>query len=300
MPFNPFSDDLPSLVPGLYVVSTPIGNLQDITLRALQVLHGAHLIAAEDTRHTAKLLSRYEIHTPLHSCHAHNESRRTDEILDMIRAGKAVALVSDAGTPSVSDPGYRLVCAAIAEGLPVFPVPGVSAAITALSVSGLPTDAFVFIGFPPRKSGARQDLLDELAAESRTLIFYESPRRITDLLEAVKSRLGERPAVLAREMTKIHEEFLRGTLSDIAATLSERPEIRGECTLLVAGASSAASPEEVEEDLDAAIEEALNRSDTRIADLSRTLSRQFGRPRKVVYQRALDIQALRQKGEKMP
>lgn len=300
MPFNRSSDNLPPLAAGLYVVSTPIGNLEDITFRALRILNTVDLIAAEDTRHTARLLSHYQIHTPLMSCHAHNEIQRTGDLLDKIRAGGTVALVSDAGTPSVSDPGYRLVQTAVESGLPVFPIPGVSAAIAALSVAGLPTDAFVFVGFPPRKTGARQTLLDGLAADPRTLIFYESPRRIADLLNAIKLRLGDRPAVLGREMTKLHEEFIRGAVSELITALAGRAEIRGECTLLVAGASSAPLPS-AEGDLDAAIEAALDdQPDTRIADLSRTLASCFPLSRKTIYQRILSIQKAREESKTTP
>ena len=171
----PTDDREPVRCPGgLYVVATPIGNLEDITLRAIKTLNEVDLIAAEDTRHTARLLSHYRIRTPLISCHEHNEHQRTPELIDKIRSGASVALVSDAGTPSVSDPGYRLVRAAAEQGLNVFPIPGVSAAITGLCASGLPTDAFVFLGFAPKKKGKRMDLLASLHAEPRTLVFYES------------------------------------------------------------------------------------------------------------------------------
>ena len=199
-----------------------------------------------------------------------------------------MALVSDAGTPSVSDPGYRLVRAAVEAELPVFPIPGVSAAVTALSAAGLPTDAFVFIGFPPKKRGKRQELLTALATESRTLVFYESPRRVGGLLEALQSILGDRRGVLARELTKLHEEFLRGRLSEIEAVLADRPDVKGECTLLVEGA---AGPVPVsDEQLADLLREALSRPDVHLSRLVRSLAGQYRLPRKRVYDLALEIQ----------
>jgi 16S rRNA (cytidine1402-2'-O)-methyltransferase len=284
---SPLPTDKP--VPGgLYVVATPIGNLEDITLRAIRILTGVDLIAAEDTRHTARLLAHYRIKTPLISCHEHNERQRSVELIAKIRSGGSVALVSDAGTPSVSDPGYRLVRAAVEEGLDVFPVPGVSAAVTALCVSGLPTDAFVFIGFAPKKSGSRRELLQSLAAESRTLVFYESPRRVTVLLEIVESIMGDRQAVLARELTKLHEEFIRGSLSGIRAVLEKRQQVKGECTLLVAGATAEESVSDAQ--LEEVLRKALSRTDARLSGISKAFSRQYNLPRKKVYEMALAIQ----------
>ena len=273
---------------GLYVVATPIGNLEDITLRAIRILTGVDLIAAEDTRHTARLLTHYRIKTPLISCHEHNERQRSVELIDKIRSGGSVALVSDAGTPSVSDPGYRLVRAAVEEGLDVFPVPGVSAAIAALCASGLPTDAFLFIGFVPKKGGGRKELLESLATESRTLVFYESPRRLAALLEAVESAMGDRQAVLARELTKLHEEFIRGSLSEIRSILEERQQVKGECTLLVAGATAEASVSDAQ--LEKALRRALARPDARLSSIAKAISQQYNLPRKKVYEMALAIQ----------
>ena len=272
---------------GLYVVATPIGNLEDITLRAIKTLNGVDLIAAEDTRHTSRLLAHYRIRTPLVSCHEHNEQQRSPELIGKIQSGAAVALVSDAGTPSVSDPGYRLVRAALAHGVGVFPIPGVSAAVTALCASGLPTDAFVFLGFAPRKKGRRRDLLESLAAETRTLVFYESPRRVATFLEEILTVTGDRPAVLAREMTKLHEEFIRGTLSEIGAVLADRPEVKGECTLLVDGAPATDSISDA--DLIDALRRALAQPGARLSGLARDLARQHGLPRKTVYEMALNI-----------
>jgi len=283
---SPLPTDSP-LASGLYVVATPIGNLEDITLRAIRILTGADLIAAEDTRHTARLLAHYRIKTPLISCHEHNERQRSVELIEKICSGGSVALVSDAGTPSLSDPGYRLVRAAIKQGVDVFPVPGASAAITALCVSGLPTDAFLFIGFAPKKSGSRRELLESLAVESRTLVFYESPRRVAALLEAIGSIMGDRQAVLARELTKIHEEFIRGSLSEIRNVLEGRQQVKGECTLLVAGATAAESFSDAR--LEAELRDALARPDAHLSTISKTFSRQYNLPRKKVYEMALVI-----------
>jgi len=273
---------------GLYVVATPIGHLEDITLRAIKTLNGVDLIAAEDTRHTSRLLSHYRIRTPLISCHEHNERQRTPELIDKIRSGAAVALVSDAGTPSVSDPGYRLVRAAVEHGLNVFPIPGVSAVIAGLCASGLPTDAFVFLGFAPKKMGKRMDLLASLAEEPRTLVFYESPRRVARFLDDIRSVLGDRLAVLAREMTKLHEEFIRGTLSEILIVLADRPEVKGECTLLVDGAAGVDPVADV--DLAHAIRDALAQPGAHLAGLSKAFAKQYNLPRKRVYEMALTIQ----------
>jgi 16S rRNA (cytidine1402-2'-O)-methyltransferase len=233
-------------------------------------------------------LSHYRIPTPLISCHEHNEHQRTPELLDKIRSGAAVALVSDAGTPSVSDPGYRLVRAAVDHGLKVFPIPGVSAAVTGLCASGLPTDAFIFLGFSPKKKGKRMDWLASLAAEPRTLVFYESPRRVMAFLDEIRSVMGDRPAVLAREMTKIHEEFIRGTCSEILTVLTDRPEVKGECTLLVDGAAAADPVSDA--DLADALRDALAQPGVRLSGLSKAFAQQYHLPRKTVYEMALTIQ----------
>jgi 16S rRNA (cytidine1402-2'-O)-methyltransferase len=273
---------------GLYVVATPIGNLEDITLRALKTLGGVDLIAAEDTRHTVRLLNHYRIRTPLISCHEHNEEQRIPELVEKILSGAAVALVSDAGTPSVSDPGYRLVRVAVDRGVRVIPIPGVSAAVTALCAAGMPTDAFVFIGFVPRKAGKRRELLQSLAAEPRTFIFYESPRRVAAFLGEICEILGDRPAVLGREMTKLHEEFLRGTLSEIQSVLARRETVKGECTLLVEGAT----PNEpvAEEDLAEALRDALAQPGARLSSLAKAFAQRYHLSRKAVYEMALHIQ----------
>jgi 16S rRNA (cytidine1402-2'-O)-methyltransferase len=278
----------PTLFPsGLYVVATPIGNLKDITLRALETLEGVDLIAAEDTRHTARLLHHYHIDTPLISCHEHNEQQRTPGLIEKIQAGLSVALVSDAGTPSVSDPGFRLIRSAVDNGLDVYPVPGVSAAISALSASGFPMDTFLFLGFAPKKPGKRLDLFRSLASEPRTLIFYESPRRVQRLLKEMLQVMGDRHLVLAREMTKVHEEFLRGRISQVLSNLDARHQIKGECTVLVRGNAEKESVSE--QALADIILTELNRPGVHISSLSKTLAAKFGVSRKKVYEMALRI-----------
>jgi len=226
-------------MPGLlYLVATPIGNLEDITYRAVRVLREADLIACEDTRQTRKLLHHFEIRKPVVSYHEHNEAQRTAELVARLQAGETIALVSDAGMPLVSDPGYRLVRSAIENGFTVQPVPGPSASLAALAASGLPTDAFHFGGFLPPKAGQRARLLESLAAEQATLIFYEAPHRVLESLEAIEAALGPRPVVVARELTKIHEEFLRGTAAGIRAQLAERDAVKGEITILIGKAES--------------------------------------------------------------
>ncbi|MGA3162180.1 MAG: 16S rRNA (cytidine(1402)-2'-O)-methyltransferase [Terracidiphilus sp.] len=228
------------LAPGLYLVATPIGNLGDITLRALDVLRRVDRIACEDTRQTQKLLNHFQITTPTLSCHQHNEHQRAAELIEALKAGGRIAVVSDAGVPGISDPGSQLVTAAIAASVAVIPIPGANAALSALVASGLPTDEFHFIGFMPEKAGARRTWLEELATEvqkagsARTLVFYEAPHRILETLADLEATFG--PAVrvvLARELTKIHEEFLRGTVAEVRRKLAGRDRIRGEITLLV-------------------------------------------------------------------
>jgi 16S rRNA (cytidine1402-2'-O)-methyltransferase len=221
----------------LYVVATPLGNLGDLSPRALRVLREASLVACEDTRRTGQLLALHGLKTPTTSFFEHNERRKGERILSALRTGHDVALVSDAGTPGISDPGYRLVRDARAEGLPVVPIPGPSAAIAALSVSGLPTDRFRFVGFMPAKAGARRKSLLELAADRDTLVFYESPLRVVAFLEDALRAFGDRDAFLCREATKVHEEYVRGRLRELLADLRARDRVRGEIVLVVAGAS---------------------------------------------------------------
>jgi 16S rRNA (cytidine1402-2'-O)-methyltransferase len=222
-------------MPGtLFLVATPIGNLSDITHRALQVLKDVHLIACEDTRHTHKLLSHYGISTKTISYHEHNEQQRTAHLIQMLQQGSSIAVVSDAGTPSISDPGFRLVRAAIENDITVVSVPGPSALISALVPAGLPTDEFFFGGFLPSRSNARRARLNELRSVPGTLIFYEAPHRLAATLKDAYEILGEREAVVARELTKVHEEIKRGRLSDLAADYTdEKKDIRGEIVLLI-------------------------------------------------------------------
>lgn len=235
-------DDKPStqapLAPGLYIVGTPIGNLEDITLRALRVLRQADLIACEDTRHTQKLLNHFEIKTPTQSYHQHNEAARARELVERISRGERVALVSDAGMPGISDPGERVVRAAVEAGLSVVAVPGASAIISALVASGLPTESFRFAGFLPARSGERRSVLESLREAAEALVFYEAPHRILEMLSDLEETFGpERRMVLARELTKVHEEFLRGTIAEISAELTKRGAMKGEMTVIVAGKS---------------------------------------------------------------
>ncbi len=216
----------------LFLVATPIGNLEDVSLRALRVLREADLVAAEDTRHSAKLLHHYDIRRPTTSLHEHNESEKVPALVDQLRAGARIALITDAGTPSVSDPGFRLVRAAIAAGIRVESIPGPSAVLTALVASGLPTDAFVFAGFPPPRSAARATWLESLREERRTVVFFEAPHRIRETVEDALRILGDRQVALGRELTKLHEEYLRGSLSSVLPLLSHP---LGEFTIVLAG-----------------------------------------------------------------
>jgi 16S rRNA (cytidine1402-2'-O)-methyltransferase len=267
----------------LYLVATPIGNLEDITYRAVRVLREADLIACEDTRQTRKLLEHYDIHKPTTSYHEHNEAERAVELASRMAAGAVVALVSDAGMPLVSDPGYRLVRAAIELAVPVQAVPGPSAALTALAASGLPTDSFRFGGFLPSKPGQRAKALEALADEHATLIFYEAPHRILEALESVELVLGARPVVVARELTKIHEEFLRGTAAEVRAQLAARDAIRGEMTLLI-GKATGPAPDDTP--LDEAVERLVTGGTARM-DAIKQVARKRGLSKREVYDRLL-------------
>jgi 16S rRNA (cytidine1402-2'-O)-methyltransferase len=271
-------------MPGtLYVVATPIGNLEDITYRAVRILREADLIACEDTRQTRKLLEHYGIDKPTVSYHEYNEVERSRDLAARMCAGASVALVSDAGMPLVSDPGYRLVRAAIDNGVPVQPVPGPSAALTALAASGLPTDAFHFGGFLPPKPVQRQKALRALADEPATLIFYEAPHRILEALEAVEQALGPRPVVVAREITKMHEEFLRGTPAEVRALLAARDAVKGEITLLIGKAREPAPDDTpVEEQV-----EALVRAGAPKMDAIKQVARLRGLSKRQVYDKVL-------------
>jgi 16S rRNA (cytidine1402-2'-O)-methyltransferase len=272
-------------MPGiLYIVATPIGNLDDITLRALRVLKEADLIAAEDTRHTKKLLAHYDIATHLTSYYDEIEGEKAALLVKQLESGKNIALVSDAGTPTLSDPGFRLVQAAICAGVSVVPVPGPSALLAVLSASGLPTDRFVFEGFLPAKRGERREKLQALAAEKRTLVFYEAPHRIKDALADMLDIFGDRAAAIGREVTKLHEEFVRGRLSEALAAL-EAKEPRGEMTLAVAGSTGERRPSEsaLEDEIDAMLSKGL-----RIKEIAEILGEKFDYPKKEIYRMTLE------------
>ncbi len=268
-------------MPTLYVVATPIGNLEDITYRAVRVLKEVDWIACEDTRESRKLLDHYEIRTPMVSYHDFNELERAKELAERLCGGENGAIISDAGMPLVSDPGYRLVRAAIAAGIDVQPVPGASASLAALAASGLPTDSFHFLGFLPAKSGQRVHLLESLRNEKATLIFYEAPHRIMETLVDIDRVMGERPAVLAREMTKMHEEFLRGTPREILAKLTEREALRGEITLLVGKSDK---PVQTNVPINQAVQEQIGTGLSRM-DAMKAIARERGISKREVYKR---------------
>jgi len=265
----------------LYVVSTPIGNLEDVTLRALRVLREAAVIAAEDTRHTAKLLQRYDIPTATTSFHEHNEHQKLPGLIARLKAGDSIALVSDAGTPGIRDPGYRLVRQAIEEQIRVEIVPGPSAVLTALIASGLPTDAFTFLGFPPAKSKARAQWLAAMAAEPRTVVFFEAPHRIRATLRDLVPILGGRPVVLARELTKLHEETLRGTASSLVDRLTDP---RGEFTLVVAPPPDpVCEPAPTDECISQAFSAMVTGSETNRREAVSALAKRFGMASRDIY-----------------
>lgn len=271
----------------LYVVATPIGNLEDMTFRAVTVLKQVDLIAAEDTRHSKKLLGHYGIGTRLVSCHEHNETLKTPQLISHLKSGLSLALISDAGTPTLSDPGYHLIKTAAKENISIVPIPGCSAAMAGLSVSGLPTDAFCFSGFPPKKSGKLKQTIESLKDQKSTLIFYESPHRIKTLLETLILILGDRQACLAREITKLHEEYLRGTLSEILRILDERESIKGECSLFVQGCVEERKPEA--DDLKKIILERLSDSDLGPSDLAKQIAGEYHLPKKMIYEMILQL-----------
>ena len=271
----------------LYLVGTPIGNLEDLTLRAIRVLKEVDLIAAEDTRHTKKLLQHFQITTPQISYHEHNQDWRTGELIAKLQTGIDIALVSDAGMPSISDPGYVLVKEAIAHSIVVIPIPGVSASLTALAVSGLTTERFVFEGFLPVKGRARSDRLEEIRRETKTTIFYEAPHRLLATLQDLATALGqERKVVLGRELTKVHEEFWRGTLVEAIALCRERKP-RGEYTLVVAGAATSSEIVLTQSQVKAELQQLLQQGMTR-SQAARHLAKLSTLSRREIYQLTLD------------
>ncbi|MFP3866759.1 MAG: 16S rRNA (cytidine(1402)-2'-O)-methyltransferase [Desulfobacteraceae bacterium] len=270
----------------LYVVATPIGNLEDITLRALRILHAVDLIAAEDTRQTKKLLTHYQIATPLTSYHAHNRQTRGPELLQRLQEGQNIALVSDAGTPGFSDPGAALVAQVWEAGLQAVAIPGPAAGVAALSIAGFKGD-ISFIGFLPRKAGKRRELLSSLAREERILIFYESPRRLLHTLTELNEIMGDRQILVARELTKYFEECRRGAVSEVLAQMGER-EIKGECTLVLSRPQVAAPRYD---DLADYLLAAAQESPERGRSLTSRVARELGLPRRLVYQTYLDLKA---------
>jgi len=263
----------------LYVVATPIGNLDDITARAIRTLREVDRIVCEDTRHTRRLLDHFGISKPLVSYHEHNEQERAEELLAELAAGRNIALVSDAGTPLIADPGYRLVAQARAQGITVCPIPGPSALLTALSASGLPTDAFYFGGFLPAKKTQRRKTLEEMKDYPATLVFYEAPHRILEALDDVASILGARRIALARELTKIHEEFLVGEPAEVREALAKRPSIKGEITLMI-GKAEAAEPDATP--IETAFDKLLAAGVPRM-EAMKTLARERGLSKRDVY-----------------
>jgi 16S rRNA (cytidine1402-2'-O)-methyltransferase len=273
----------------LYVVATPLGNLEDITLRALRVLKEVHLIAAEDTRHSRKLLAHYGISTPLTSYYDWIERHKATQLIEELKRGKNIALIADAGTPGIADPGYHLVQAAIAAGVRIEAVPGPSAVAAALSIAGLPTDRFAFEGFVPARQSARRRFFAALAREPRTVVVYEAARRLLPSLQDLHEVLGPRQVVIARELTKMFEEILRGAADDLLSQLEQRlgeQSLQGEVTLLIAGGESA--PPVTAEDLAAAIER-LRGEGMSLKEIARTLARERGLSRREVYQAGLAL-----------
>ena len=272
----------------LYIVATPIGNLEDMTFRAVRILQAVDMIAAEDTRHTGRLLQHFQVRTPQISYHEHNSHSRIPEILEHLQYGKAIALVSDAGMPGISDPGYELIKACIDDGITVVPIPGASAVITALSAAGLATDRFIFDGFLPAKSQQRRQYLESLQGESRTLVFYESPHRLRDTLASLGEVLGsDRQLVIARELTKLYEEFWRGTIGDAIADYTQR-EPQGEYTLLVAG-NPPSQIQLTETQLKTELLQMMHQGISR-SQASRQLAKDTSLSRRYLYQLALAIE----------
>lgn len=280
---------MPQNEPGtLYIVATPIGNLEDMTFRAIRTLKEVDLIAAEDTRHSRKLLGHYGIPTRMTPYHDHNEQLKTDYLLEQLLAGQNIAIITDAGTPCIADPGYRIAKAAAEKGIRTVPIPGTSAIAAALSASGLPSDRFVFEGFLPPKQGKRKSRLAELNSETRTVIFYEAPHRLPATLADMAEILGSRQVVVARELTKIHEEFRRGTAAELLEHYRNHP-VRGEIVILV---EPVATPVAVAEyDIEATLRRYLLEDGLSVKDAAARVSAESGRPRKEIYVISLAINA---------
>jgi 16S rRNA (cytidine1402-2'-O)-methyltransferase len=273
-----------TLPAALYIVATPIGNLGDVSARALDTLRGAEVIACEDTRVTGGLLQRFGIDTPMTPYHDHNADRVRPQVLARIQAGAAVALVSDAGTPLISDPGYKLVRACVEEGIAVVPIPGASAVMAALTVAALPTDRFLFAGFLPPKTAARRAALAEIKSLQATLVFYESAQRLANTLADMAAVLGPRGAAVCRELTKLHEEARRGTLEALAAAYETSGPPKGEVVIVVGGAAAAQAEAD---DVDEALQRALETMSVR--DAAATVAEALQQPRRSVYARALEL-----------
>ncbi len=282
---KPLPEHAARFTPGLYLVATPIGNLRDTTLRALDLLGAADLVACEDTRVTAKLMARYGLTAPRVAYHEHNAERMRPQLIERLKAGAIVALVSDAGTPLVSDPGYKLVRAAVAEGIPVTSLPGASSVLTSLVLSGLPCDRFLFGGFLPPKSAARRRVLRELGTVRATLVFFETAPRLAAALGDIAETLGERQGAVARELTKLFEEVRRGTVAELAAHYRIAGAPKGELVVVVGPPAQTAHVALTEDALDTALNAAL--ATMSVKDASAAVAEASGQPRRVVYQRAL-------------
>ena len=269
------------------MVATPIGNKKDITLRAIETLGQVDLVAAEDTRKTGLFLLSYKIKANLISYHEYNERKRTPYLINKIKSGLSIALVSNAGTPSVSDPGYHLITEAILNEIRVVPIPGVSAPITALSASGISGGSFIFIGFPPKNKSKRKKMLETFLEEEKTIVFYESPKRVTTFLKEIKERLGNRHAVISREMTKLHEEFIRGTLSEVITSLKDRPSVKGEFTILING--NREKKKICEKELLKEVKARMDRADSGVLEIAKEISKKYHIKKSMVYEMALKI-----------
>lgn len=269
----------------LYIIATPIGNLEDMTYRAVRILGEVDLIAAEDTRHSLKLLSHFGISKPMTSYFDHNKEFKGERILNSLRQGKSVALISDAGTPCISDPGYQLVRDAVAEGILVVPLPGACAAITALCASGMPTDNFTFAGFPPSRQGKRRTFLSGVSTLPGTLVLYEAPHRLLDSLNDIRGVMGEREIIVARELTKIYEEFIRGSVSEVIEVVS-KGVIRGEVVLLISSAETAAQDSEP---LTVVLQRLMADGTLSVKDVTKRAAEIAGVPRSEAYSEVLKL-----------